>query len=128
MNTIRNDILKSTATVFQRADIVETQLNALLNKFHGNVKTKNTQAVDYDFIGIIDWSDYTDHVNMEIEEVRNLFKEIFNLRKLGMKMISKFNMERQITDLSIKMIKSWKYHFEQLKTKLVQYNISLLNY
>lgn len=128
MNTIRNDILKSTAAVFQRADAIETQLNALLNKFHGNVKTKNTQAVDYDFIGIIDWSDYTDHVNAEVEEVRDLFKEIFNLRKLGMKMITKFYMERQITELSIKMIKSWKYHFEQLKTKLVHYNISLLSY
>lgn len=128
MNTIRNDILKSTATVFERADAVEAQLNRFLKEFHGNVQTKDSQFVDYLFIGNTDWSDYTDYVEHECYQVRELFKEVFMLRKLGTAMVKLFARKRQVSELNIKMIQSWKHHLDRLKEKLMHYNYSVVEF
>lgn len=125
MKTIRNEVLIATTTVFERADMIDAQMTRILNRFHGNVKIHNTDAVMYSMIGNTDWSDYTDDVDCESEQVRELFREIFNLRKLGSRMVNKFNSEQEFPDLYVRAVISWKHHLARLKEKLFHYSYSV---
>lgn len=120
----RNVMLVATATVFERADLIEAQLNRFLNKYHSDLPVLNTEAVPYNLIGSADWSDATECPEHESEQVRELFREVFRLRKLGARMVNKFANENEFPDLYVRAVISWKHLFGRLKEKLFHYSYS----
>lgn len=128
MTINRNTALKTIATVFQSSEEIDTKLNKLINNFHGNVPTKEVQEIDYELIGRTDWAVTGEDEHYFINQIRELFKEIFNLKRLGERMIKKITAGRVMTETYVKAIVSWKYHLEILKDKLFHYNFSIVDY